>query len=300
MLDILKETGFGSDLVSTLGLLGFFAVCIITAYVIWSYAKDDKVDTTVPLSHENWDGIREYENEIPNGWFAIFAATIVWGGWYYLAGYPLWSYSNIGAYNAEVDAYNKSFEKKWDGMDNATLVKMGEGVFLNNCSPCHGATGEGMNGLSRNLTMWGNAKGIADTIKNGSKGTNAYLTPEMPAGLVPDAKTASDIAAYVMSDVSTAKVAGNAESIAAGKAAYEASCASCHGADGKGNPAGDKLMAPDLTQYGTPAFVVNILKSGKNGMIGGMPSFENKGTINATQEKAVAAYVIADLSTSKK
>jgi cytochrome c oxidase cbb3-type subunit 3 len=63
---------------------------------------------------------------------------------------------------------------------------------------------------------------------------------------------------------------------------------------------GGKLMAPDLTKYGTPTFVVDILHSGKYGAIGGMPSFANKGTINDVQMKAVATYVTTELSGIKK
>jgi len=303
MLDILKETGFGSDLVSTLGVLGFFVVCIATWYVVRIYIKQmesDKADTSVPLCAENWDGIGEYENDIPNGWFAVFAILMVWAGWYWLAGYPLWSYSQIGEYNQEVSNYNKSFEKKWENMDNVTLVKMGEGVFIRNCAPCHGLTGDGMNGMAKNLTEWGNVAGIEYTIKNGSKGTNAYLTPEMPAGLVSDSKTAKDIAEYISAEITHAKLKEPAEDVASGKIAYEANCASCHGVDGHGNPTGDKLMAPDLTQYESANFIMNVLKTGKNGKIGGMPSFANKGTLNETQQKAVAEYVTVQLDGIKK
>ena len=50
-------------------------------------------------------------------------------------------------------------------------------------------------------------------------------------------------------------------------------------------------MFPDLTKYGSGAFVVDVLNHGKNGFIGSMPNFSVTGVLNATQEKAVGAYV---------
>lgn len=49
-------------------------------------------------------------------------------------------------------------------------------------------------------------------------------------------------------------------------------------------------MFPDLTKYGSAAFVVDVLHSGKAGFIGTMPSFP---ILNDIQKEAVGEYVIS-------
>ena len=59
------------------------------------------------------------------------------------------------------------------------------------------------------------------------------------------------------------------------------------GEDGKGMDG----MTPDLSKYGSSDFVVDVLNRGKSGFIGVMPNFANSGVLNATQQKAVGAYI---------
>jgi len=297
MLDFLGKVDFGTDLVNILGGLGFFVVVVLTAYVVGIYIKKMKEASSgdAPLAEEIWDGIREYKNDVPTGWFAVFALLIVWAGWYYLAGYPVNAYSQIGEYNDEVKAHNGKFEAKYAGADEATLKAMGESVFLSQCASCHGQTGDGMNGKAANLSAWGNAEGITATIKNGAKGLG-FPMGEMPAGLADEA-TAKKIAAYVLNSVSEAKKSADAAVVAEGKVAFDSTCTSCHGADGKGMNG----MAPDLSTYGTPKFAANtVLVKGKKGHIGSMPSFEKSGLLNKTQFTAVATYINSEMSNPKK
>jgi len=297
MLGFLGKIDFGSDLVALLGGLGFFVVVVATAYVTGLYMKKMKEKSTsdAPLAEENWDGIGEYENDVPTGWFVVYFILIVWTGWYWLVGYPLNAYSQIGEYNDEVRAHNSKFEAKYSNADHATLKAMGESIFLAQCAQCHGQTGDGMNGKAADFSKWGNEEGIMATIKNGAKGLG-FPMGEMPAGLVDEA-TAKKIATYVMAEVSTAKKAGDAAVVAEGKAAFAASCASCHGEDGKGMNG----MAPDLSTYGTPKFIAEtVLVKGKKGHIGNMPSFEKSGLLNKTQFVAVATYINSEMSNPKK
>ncbi len=296
MLGFLGKIDFGSDLVAMLGGLGFFVVVVVTAYVVAGYVKKMKEKSTsdAPLAEENWDGIGEYKNDVPTGWFAIFLILIIWAGWYWLAGYPLNAYSQLGEYNDEVRAHNSKFEAKYANADHATLKAMGESIFLAQCAQCHGQTGDGMNGKAADLSKWGNEEGIMSTIKNGAKGLS-FPMGEMPAGLADDA-TAKKIATYVL-DMSGAKKSADAAVVAEGKAAFAASCASCHGEDGKGMNG----MAPDLSTYGTPKFIAEtVLVKGKKGHIGNMPSFEKSGLLNKTQFVAVATYINSEMSNPKK
>ena len=107
---------------------------------------------------------------------------------------------------------------------------------------------------------------------------------EMPGGMV-DPDGAKAVAAYVAKELSGIKSTKNENLVETGKELY-ATCAACHGEDGKGMEGN----APDLTKYGTLEFVVDVLNRGKAGNIGVMPNF-NDGRLNPTQQKAVSEYV---------
>lgn len=278
-----------TDIISTLGAAGFFALVAIVVFVVGKYVNDIKKGgtPTAPLSEESWDGIGEYKNDIPVGYFLSFLALNIWAAWYFLLGYPVNGYSQIGEYNEEVAAHTQKFEEKWANMDQETLKGMGESVFLAKCAPCHGETGDGMNGKAANLNEYGREAHIVSVIKNGSKGLG-YSMGEMPAGLADEASS-KKIAAYVVT-LHGGKPA-NAGDVAEGQQLFGTICASCHGADGKGMDG----AAADLTKYGTPAMISDVvLKNGKAGAIGMMPSFDKEGTLNPTQYKAVATYIMSD------
>ncbi|HAA1512755.1 cytochrome C oxidase Cbb3 [Campylobacter coli] len=275
------------DNVNLLSFIGAILIILITLVVVgrmFKYMKEKKGEAE--LSEHSWDGIGEYKNAIPIGWAVIFFLTIVWAVWYFLWGYPLNSYSSIGEYNEEVKAYNTKFEEKFQNLSTEDKVAMGQNIFLVQCSACHGITGDGINGKAQNLNIWGNEEGLIDAIKHGAKGMN-FPGGEMPAAA--DLGIAEEdipaIAAYVAKELSAIKKTSNENLVAKGKEAY-ATCAACHGEDGKGQDG----IFPDLTQYGSAAFVVDVLHSGKTGFIGAMPAFS---ILNDTQKEAVGEYVIS-------
>ncbi|HEG0257691.1 TPA: c-type cytochrome [Campylobacter coli] len=275
------------DNVNLLSLIGAILIILITLVIVgrmFKQMKEKKGDSE--LSEHSWDGIGEYKNAIPIGWAVIFFLTIVWAVWYFLWGYPLNSYSSIGEYNEEVKAYNTKFEEKFQNLSTEDKVAMGQNIFLVQCSACHGITGDGINGKAQNLNIWGSEEGLIDAIKHGAKGMN-FPGGEMPAAA--DLGIAEEdipaIAAYVAKELSAIKKTSNENLVAKGKEAY-ATCAACHGEDGKGQDG----IFPDLTKYGSAAFVVDVLHSGKTGFIGAMPAFS---ILNDTQKEAVGEYVIS-------
>ncbi|KAB0614391.1 cbb3-type cytochrome c oxidase N-terminal domain-containing protein [Campylobacter hyointestinalis] len=275
------------DNVNSLTILGAIAIILLTLVVVGRLFKLMKVKKEGgELSEHNWDGIGEYKNPLPFGWAVVFVLVIIWAIWYFLAGYPLNSYSQIGEYNEEVKAYNDNFQSKFANASSEELRAMGEQVFLLQCASCHGITADGINGKAADLNIWGTEKAIYDVIINGSKGLN-YPLGEMPAGLA-EAAEAKAIAAFVAKEISAIKKTSNENLVEIGRAAW-ATCAACHGEDGKGMDG----QAPDLTIYGSGAFVVDVLNRGKVGNIGHMPKFAGSGIINPTQEKAVGEYVIS-------
>lgn len=260
-----------SDTVNMITIFGAVAIAFITTGVSVKYINQMKTDkSTGELAGERWDGIGEYKNEMPSGWAFSFLGTIIWALWYFLAGYPLNAYSQIGEYNKETKAYNENFEAKFANPDQATLTAMGESVFLVQCAPCHGETGDGMSGKAHDFTSRISKDQVLAVIKNGSNQLG-YAMGAMPPMLAQGAD-ADALATYV---------AGGMQGTA--PAAFSA-CVACHGADGKGNNG----MAPNLAGY-DEALVSNVLEHGKKGAIGAMPSFKTR--LTPVQEKAVTAYI---------
>ncbi|HEB7541260.1 TPA: c-type cytochrome [Campylobacter coli] len=275
------------DNVNLLSFIGAILIILITLVVVgrmFKYMKEKKGEGE--LSEHSWDGIGEYKNAIPTGWAVVFFLTIVWAIWYFLWGYPLNSYSSIGEYNEEVKTYNAKFEEKFQNLSTEDKIAMGQNIFLVQCSACHGITGDGINGKAQNLNIWGSEEGLVDAIKHGAKGMN-FPGGEMPAAadLGISEEDIPAIAAYVAKELSAIKKTSNENLVAKGKEAY-ATCAACHGEDGKGQDG----IFPDLTKYGSAAFVVDVLHSGKTGFIGAMPAFS---ILNDTQKEAVGEYVIS-------
>jgi len=273
-----------NDNVNLLTLIGAAAIIILTVGVAGKYIKQMKTDkATGELTGDNWDDIGEFSNPLPMGWSLAYIGTIIWGLWYFFMGYPVATFSQIGQYNEEVNDYTKRFESKWANPSHETLMGMGEGVFLVQCSPCHGITGDGMGGKAADLTTWGNEEHIVNIVLKGSKG-QGYPLGEMPAGLL-DKASATAVAAYIVQDLAKSGKSKHPELVAQGKALW-ATCGACHGMDGKGMGG----SAPALIDYGKAKFVAEVLNHGKKGTIGVMPKF-NDGRLTDVQKIAVGTYI---------
>jgi len=262
----------GDDYINSLTMLGAIAIIVITVFTTLKYVNQMKNDTASgELKDENWDGIGEYQNNVPTGWAIAFIGTIIWMFWYMTIGYPINSFSQIGQWNEEALDYNAKFEKKWENPSKETLEAMGQSTFLVQCSPCHGVDAEGIEGKAQDLTKRIAKEQVIHVINNGANSLKTAYPGGMPAGMAfgPDVEI---IAEYVAGGFKGEQ-----------PAAY-ATCAGCHGADGKGMP----YVAPNIREY-DDALVSAVLKDGKKSNIGIMPSFD--GRLNETQQKALAAYL---------
>jgi len=260
-----------TDNVNAITMGGAIAIAVITAAVSVKYINQMKTDTaTGQLVDDNWDGIGEYNNELPSGWAYSFLGTIIWLAWYWLLGYPVNQYSQIGEYNENVLAKKAAYEKKFKDISDEQLVGMGKSLFFVQCAPCHGNTADGLSGRAHDLTARISKEEVLYTIKNGSNQLG-YQMGMMPPGMA-SGQDAEDIATYI---------AGGLKGEAP---ASIAACASCHGADLKGNGG----MAPNLAGYDN-TLISHVLEHGKKGNIGEMPSF--KTLVTPVQEKALAAYL---------
>ena len=262
----------GDDYINSLTMLGAIAIIVISVFVVLKYVNQMKNDTASgELAEENWDGIGEYQNSVPTGWALAFIGTIIWMFWYMTIGYPINGFSQIGQWNEETIEYNQKFAKKWENPSNETLTAMGQSTFLVQCAPCHGVDAEGIEGKAQNLTNRIAKEQVIHVINNGSNSLKTAYPGGMPAGMAfgPDV------------DVIAEYVAGGFKGE---QPASYATCAGCHGADGRGMA----YVAPNIREY-DDALVTAVLKDGKKGNLGAMPSFD--GRLNETQQKALAAYL---------
>jgi len=259
------------DTINQLTLLGAVVIAVLSFGVSAKYINQMKTDkASGELVEHQWDGIGEYKNELPSGWAYSFLGTLIWAVWYFLVGYPVNAYSQIGEYNEEVIEYNKKFEDKHKNADAPTLKAMGESIFLVQCAPCHGETGDGLSGKAQDFSKRMSKEQVLDVIKNGSDQLK-YPMGAMPGGMASGAD-AEAIAAYVAGGMKGEQ-----------PAAFGV-CAGCHGADGKGNGG----TAPNIVEY-DETLVTAVLTHGKKGAIGGMPAF--KGRLTPVQEKALSSYI---------
>ena len=261
------------DYINTLTFLGAAAILTISTFVVLKYINQMKNDTASgELADENWDGIGEYKNPVPTGWAIIYVGAIIWMFWYFTMGYPINGFSQIGQWNEETNEYNAKFQQKWTNPNEQTLNAMGQSIFLVQCAPCHGVDAEGIAGKAQDLTKRISKEQVEYTIRNGSN----HLTEAYPGGMPPmmlsEDADIKEVSAYVANGFKGEQ-----------PAAY-ATCAACHGDNGEGMP----MVGPNIKSY-DDSLVTAVLKQGKKGLLGHMPSFNER--LNETQEKALASYI---------
>ena len=276
--------------------------------------KDDVtgVDTTGHV----WDGIRELDNPLPRWWLWIWYATIAFSIAYWVA-MPAWpglhGYTKglLGKSDrADVSRELKALETQRgagaaalrtasleqiesDPKLNAYAQQVGQSVFGDNCATCHGIGGTGGKGyanLRDDVWLWGGTlEDIQYTITHGVRtGADGARVSQMPAFgrdemLKPE--QISDLTEYVV------KLSGRpADAGAVSRAAplYQAQCAACHGAEGKGLK---DVGAPNLTDadwlYGSDRAAIRGQIFAGNG--GVMPTWG--GRLSPETIKAITVYI---------
>jgi cytochrome c oxidase cbb3-type subunit 3 len=159
---------------------------------------------------------------------------------------------------------------------------MGQRLYLNNCSQCHGSDAGGAKGFP-NLTdhdwLYGGAsENIKETITHGRGGV-------MPSFSHLGDEAIINVTHYVRS---LSGLSSDSIKTARGKAVFSDNCTACHGADGKGN---QMLGAPNLTDKvwlygGTQSAILETLRNGRQGM---MPAQEN--VLSPEKIHLLTAYV---------
>lgn len=282
--------------ITVIALGGIFGCALL----LWKTSKV-KVNTSAGdnTSGHVWDeDIREMNNPLPRWWVGLFIITIIFGLGY-LAAYPgLGTYagglewSEAKQYDQEVEAANKALAPmyaKFAAMSVENLAKdpeakaIGERIFMNNCSQCHGSDARGSRGFP-NLTDndWlhgGSPEKIKETITGGRIG----MMPPMAAAVGTE-EDVKNVANYVLSLSGSAHDESRA---ALGKEKF-AACAACHGVDGKGNQAiGSANLTDNIWLHGAgEAAIIKRINEGKTNQ---MPAWASKFT--PEQIHVLTAYI---------
>jgi cytochrome c oxidase cbb3-type subunit 3 len=269
------------------------------ALLLWFSGKAKAMTASDNTTGHVWDGdLREMNNPLPRWWVWLFVITIVFAGAYF-AIYPgLGSFSgnakwtSVGQYEAEVAKGNAEVAPLYakfaamtaeDMSRDPQAMAIGERLFMNNCSQCHGSDARGSKGFP-NLTDgdWlhgGTPDKIKETLTVGRIGN----MPPMAAA-VGTADDVKNVANYVLSLSNSAHDSVRAN---LGKEKFVV-CAACHGPDGAGNQA---LGAPNLTDNiwlhgsGEAAIITQI----NNGKINQMPAQGER--LSAGQIQVLTSYV---------
>ena len=261
----------------------------------WLLFGNRKERTDKETTGHVYDGIEEYNNPLPAWWLWMFVFTLLFSIGYLIA-YPglgnfkgLLGWSQISQYQEEVEAAQEQYEPLFEAylevpiaelVQDESALRMGQRLFANNCSQCHGSDAGGAYGFP-NLadSDWlygGSPDQIVTSIASGRQG----MMP--PWGAALSDEQVVDVTRYVRS------LSGLEEAADAGQQVFGMFCAACHGADGAGN---QMLGAPNLTDdvwlYSSDAEEISAIV--ENGRSGQMPAHSS--LLTESRIHILAAYV---------
>lgn len=242
--------------------------------------------------------IREGLHRLPR-WWLLFSAAMFVSGFAYLALFPgFGSFKGVLGWTSHGELAHdvatnqarlaplmerfKMYPVEQLANDPAAQ-QMGKVLFEDNCAACHQRSAKG------NLLLGAPDLSDSDWLYGGSGSDITTSIHDGRSGVMPPwaslgADNVKNLAQYVLSLSGTPHDAAKA---AAGQPMF-ATCAACHGADGKGNPA---LGAPNLTDHvwlhgGSVADIEKTIGEGRQGH---MPAWSPR--LSDDQIRVVASYV---------
>jgi cytochrome c oxidase cbb3-type subunit III len=284
-----------------------------------AHAPGPRVDAptgTTTVGHQ-WDGIEELDTPMPRWWLLTFYACIVFAIAYVIAfpaipmvhsaskGLLGWSSHGDLATELAVEATRQAPVKLALAQlpieqlpGNPQLLRAaergGRSAFKVHCVQCHGAGAAGSKGypnLNDDDWLWGgDLATIQTTLVNGIRhpGNDDTRVSQMPAfgrDEILQKNEIRDVVAHVR--VISGQDKPDAAS-ARGALLFEANCAVCHGAEGKGNR---ELGAPNLSDAiwlygGDRASLITTITNARGGV---MPAWGQR--LDPVTIKMLAAYV---------
>ena len=275
----------------------------ITVFLFfWSMRVKIPVEKDGTSGHQWAHGVlREGVRPLPAWWFWMSIGTFIFAGLYFFRypavdlyqGQQQWTSDKALQEATEKNALlQKPMLERALDLEIAELAKdkqataIGERLFIDNCAACHGNDALGIQAIGApNLldaaTLYGNDDtSLLFSIREGRTGI-------MPGWQHMGYGKIKNLAHYVRS------LSGESHDAEAAKvsAKHFAVCASCHGADGKGNQA---LGAPDLTDkdssYGNS--LEQIIESITYGRTGIMPGWKNR--LSEAEIRLLTAWIKAN------
>ena len=152
-----------------------------------------------PLDH-NYDGIQEYDNDLPRWWLWLFYLTIAFAVIYYfyfdISGAGKLPVQKLEQQMAELKEVQKALAPKEVALDTEEgmlalaaqpeVVSRGKEVFTTNCAVCHQPEGQGLIGPNLTDDYWIHGGTITDVkriiqvgvLEKGMLAWQGVLTPE--------------------------------------------------------------------------------------------------------------------------
>ncbi|MCG8433715.1 MAG: cytochrome-c oxidase, cbb3-type subunit III [Gammaproteobacteria bacterium] len=278
--------------------------------IVWTSKRRPDEVAEGDMTDHVWDeDLREYNNPLPRWWLFLFLITIVFS-LIYLVLYPgygnyagVLQWTQLQQYEQEseqIDARQAAAFAPFLDLSipalsgNQEALAIGQRIFANNCSTCHGSDGRGARGfpnLSDNDWLYGGTpEAITTSIINGRNG----IMPPFAPGL--GEQGVAESAAYVFTMNGRDPLPGMESMLGAGKQHFDVQCAICHGAEGKGNYVfGAPNLTDDIWLHGGD--FESIKQTVAQGRSDYMPA--HRGLLSEAKIKLVAAYVYSLSQTSK-
>jgi len=266
----------------------------------------------------SWDGIEELNTPMPRWWLGIFYASIVIALIYGLLmpSIPLINSHYKGLLGQSdrkavaQDLVNMrtdraQFSDQLTNVDLDTITRdpalfrfamaAGKSAFGDNCATCHGSGAQGFKGypnLNDDIWIWGGTfEDIRHTLEVGIRASHDDTRFNLMQAYGRDGLLTRDeirdLTEYLLAFTGRSE---NPDGAARGRTLFAANCASCHGADAKGD---QSQGAPNLTDAewlygGDRADIIETLNNGRQGV---MPNWNER--LDPDVITALAVYVHA-------
>ena len=268
--------------------------------------------------HE-WDGIKEYNRPEPFWLRVLFYLALFFALFYWIL-YPSWptpknfgilgwnSYNELFLSQKEIELIRSKYQAEFNKLSFAeiitdpSLLKFaiagGQSAFQNDCAVCHGTGGsgggKGYPDLTSGAWLWGDGSidEIYKTIKYGIRSDHPETRDSAQMSAFGKDKILSteqidSVVKYVLSFN-----LDNSQSFGEGYDVFQQNCATCHGADAKGN---SEFGVPNLRDHnwlygGLYDDIYNVVFYGRSGV---MPYWEGKLSDSTIRQLAIYVYQIS-------